>query len=90
MNNLQKIFIVFCTLIFTACGQETLPTEVKYLDQCKRAELFQACLTALPAGPQATQYNDWSEVVEACAGQAYRSSIVDSPASIPPACKVKL
>lgn len=45
------------------------------VDQCKREELFKQCMTILPAGPDATVYNDWSEVVSECRDQAYFGSI---------------
>lgn len=40
-------------------------------DQCMRAELFQACMRSLPAGPASTKYNDWDEVVDSCSTTAY-------------------
>jgi hypothetical protein len=43
-------------------------------DQCLRAKLFEQCLKALPAGPQATKYNDWDEVVHQCELASYRHS----------------
>ena len=39
-------------------------------DQQLRQELFFKCMQALPAGPQATKYNDWDEVVSECGTQA--------------------
>ena len=44
-------------------------------DQCLRQELFKECMAALPAGPVATKYNDWDEVVRACEGQALDASL---------------
>lgn len=44
-------------------------------DQCMRAELFSACLRALPAGPAAPQFSDWDEVVAACESAAYHQSL---------------
>lgn len=43
-------------------------------DQCLRAELFKSCMAALPAGPLATKYNDWDEVVSECGSQSYYQS----------------
>lgn len=44
-------------------------------DQCLRREIFQQCMKALPAGPQATKYNDWDEVVSQCESAAYYQSL---------------
>lgn len=49
--------------------------DVSIADQCLRAERFDACLKSLPAGPQSTRYNDWSEVVSACESAAYYQSL---------------
>lgn len=62
------------------------PEPVNDVDQCKREELFKQCLSILPAGPNATVYNDWSEVVSECRDQAYYTSI--RPVSvIKPECR---
>lgn len=50
------------------CTENTGP------DQCLRREIFQQCMKALPAGPQATKYNDWNEVVGECESVAYYQS----------------
>lgn len=47
------------------------PGEVVITDQCLRRELFNECMKALPAGPVATKYNDWDEVVSQCGREAY-------------------
>lgn len=44
-------------------------------DQCMRAQIFQQCLKAVPAGPVSSNYNDWSEVVAQCASTAYYQSL---------------
>lgn len=44
-------------------------------DQCMRREIFQQCMKALPAGPKATMYNDWDEVVAKCEDAAYYQSL---------------
>ena len=51
------------------CTESTGP------DQCLRREIFQQCMKALPAGPQATKYNDWDEVVDKCESVAYYQSL---------------
>lgn len=54
-------------------------------DQCLRATLFDRCMSLLPAGPSATKYNDWDEVIEACRAQAYYTSLRNT-AHIKPEC----
>lgn len=56
-------------------------------DQCMRREIFQQCLKALPAGPQAAKYNDWDEVVGACESAAYYQSLRKQEA-IKPNCRI--
>ncbi len=51
------------------CTESTGP------DQCLRREIFQQCMKSLPAGPQATKYNDWDEVVGKCETVAYYQSL---------------
>lgn len=48
-------------------------------DQELRAKLFKDCMSALPAGPVATKYNDWDEVVAECGNQAYYQSLRKVP-----------
>ena len=36
-----------------------------------RAKLAERCMQNILAGPQATRYNDWDEVVSECSEQAY-------------------
>jgi hypothetical protein len=63
-------------LSLTACGENPNRNAT---DQCLRVQLFQQCMTALPAGPVSTQYNDWDEVVEKCDSvalyQSYRPTV---------------
>ena len=55
-------------------------------DQCMRREIFMQCMAALPAGPKATMYNDWDEVVGQCDSVAhYQSLRRESP--IKPECQ---
>ena len=44
-------------------------------DQCMRREIFMQCMNALPAGPTATMYNDWDEVVQQCDSVAHYQSL---------------
>ena len=74
------IALAGCTAKTNADGTTTLttanidPEDKASNDQCLRAKLFEQCLKALPAGPQATKYNDWDEVVHQCELASYRHS----------------
>lgn len=83
----MKLALAVATIILSGCysrtdanGLTTITTkqidkeETTSNDQCLRARLFEQCLKALPAGPQATKYNDWDEVVHQCELAAYRNS----------------
>lgn len=50
--------------------QEPEPKVRCQYDQDIRREILMECLRVVPAGPAATKYNDWSEVVEECGDQA--------------------
>jgi len=69
---LSLLFLTGCNKHTDANGVTTISTteidksEKTSMDQCLRATLFQQCLKALPAGPLATKYNDWDEVVKEC------------------------
>ena len=80
MTNHSAAPVALLALAFLLAGCEPDPKkfEIAYgYDQCERPKLFQQCMTNLPAGPQATKYNDWDEVVEACEDaaryQSYRA-----------------
>ena len=67
----MKIMLAVICLALAGCGGSSRP---KYaLDQALRAERFDACMKALPVGPQSITAagNDWDEVVEACDNAAY-------------------
>lgn len=68
---MKAAILVITIASLLGCG----PVEPQGPDQCMRRELFQACMKSLPAGPVATQYNDWAEVVDECDGTSYRQSI---------------
>jgi hypothetical protein len=57
-------------MLLVGCNREP-----RYVDQEKRRIIFKECLTALPAGPQQTKYNDWDDVVQACETTAYYQSL---------------
>lgn len=69
----KKAILLGC-LLLSAC--DNIGPLLTITDQEKRHRYFQECLTALPAGPDNTKYNDWDEVVEECGHQAYYQSIV--------------
>jgi hypothetical protein len=57
--------------LLAACGP-ALPPQPKYaLDKKVQQDLFFRCLKSLPAGPIASKYNDWDEVVSECGSQAF-------------------
>lgn len=55
------------------------------VDQCIRQQLFQQCMSELPAGPVVTHYNDWDDVVNACNTTAYNMSLRLN-SQVQPAC----
>lgn len=73
-------------LLLTACEFGKPAMKQWGYDQCERAKLFNQCMTSLPAGPAATKYNDWSEVVDACQ-DATRSISARSWETIKPECR---
>jgi hypothetical protein len=71
---MRKMSFALTLLIALAgCTEESFPASGTQSepDQCIRAEQFQQCLKALPAGPVSTHYNDWDDVVSACRETAY-------------------
>lgn len=62
MKHLLGLFVV----LLVGCS----PPEWGITDQKLRQELFFKCMKSLPAGPTATKYNDWDEVVAECGNQA--------------------
>lgn len=74
---LKAVALVSVVSLLTACNPlpGTPASDWQYIpDQAVRAELFQKCLSALPAGPVSTHYNDWSEVVDSCESSALLQS----------------
>jgi hypothetical protein len=72
---MRKLLITTIAILIGGCGDADKQKHTTDPDQCLRADLFQACLKALPAGPNQTKYNDWDEVVGACAQAAYYQSL---------------
>lgn len=70
----RLIFITFLVLL-SACDGDKPIVETRDADQCLRRVIFQECMKLLPAGPLATKYNDWDEVVDSCGQQAYYQSL---------------
>ena len=66
---MKAIATALLAAVLSGCAETTGP------DQCLRREIFQQCMKSLPAGPQATQYNDWDEVVGKCESVAYYQSL---------------
>lgn len=83
----MKLALIVAAIALTGCNskqnadgtvslttEKIAPEDKLSNDQCLRAKLFEQCLKALPAGPQATKYNDWDEVVHQCELAAFRHS----------------
>lgn len=69
----KDLLICVAVLALSGCARQPSagePHKGGYYDQDARREMFFECLKVLPAGPQATKYNDWSEVVSECGSQA--------------------
>lgn len=73
---MKKLLIIVGILSLTACSEEVPIMKNRHIaDQCLRAVLFDKCMRTLPAGPLASKYNDWDEVVSECGRQAFYQSI---------------
>lgn len=70
----MKAALIACIILGLAGCQQAIPERWEP-NQELRAKLFQDCLKSLPAGPVATKYNDWSEVVDSCGSAAYYQSL---------------
>lgn len=72
-----RLAVVIAALALAGCNNpfaaQPICYEVPANEAQVQANLIQ-CLNSVPAGPQATKYNDWAEVVEACQ-QAARSNV---------------
>lgn len=60
----SKYLCILAALMLAGCEP---PKPNRKLQQ----ELFFQCLQKAPAGPVATKYNDWSEVIDSCQSAAY-------------------
>jgi hypothetical protein len=70
----MKKLILLSLLLLAACHDDKPFIDERVANQCLRRELFNECMKMLPAGPVATKYNDWDEVVAECGSQAYYMS----------------
>lgn len=93
-GNSMKYAIIMACIVLAGCQKTadgTMTTELKentsQINQCIRTEVFYKCLNTVPAGPVATKYNDWSEVVEECSVTA-RHIAARKYSTIPPECRV--
>ena len=65
----MKKLIVFVSLVsLFGCDQYKLNTELRH-------KYFIECLEKIPKGPERTEYNDWSEVVDSCSSIAYQLAL---------------
>ena len=71
---MKRLYALLASVLLAGCTPE-LPKKTWTYDQCLRAQIFQSCLRALPAGPASTKYNDWDEVVEQCEDAASMQSV---------------
>ena len=79
--------MIMLSLLLAACSKDDKPfIDERVANQCLRRELFNECMKMLPAGPLATKYNDWDEVVAECGSQAYYMSH-RKESTIPPGCR---
>ncbi|TXH17365.1 MAG: hypothetical protein E6R03_04120 [Hyphomicrobiaceae bacterium] len=67
---MKPLLFIFLATTITACDYCWQEGNKK-----EQQRIFMACMMALPAGPQSTHYNDWSEVVDSCNEAAYRQSL---------------
>lgn len=70
MAVLAVVGLLAAMFLVTGCSDNP-----QMADQCMRREIFQQCMKALPAGPKATMYNDWDEVVSQCDSVAHYQSL---------------
>jgi len=66
---MKYLILLVIVSALTACNPEPGMTGSEWMYQYDlkiRAERFDACMKALPAGPVSTHYNNWSEVVDSC------------------------
>jgi hypothetical protein len=83
----MKKLILLTILLLAACSKDDKPfIDERVANQCLRRELFNECMKILPAGPVATKYNDWDEVVAECGSQAYYMSH-RKESTIPAGCR---
>ena len=71
----MKKLILVSALLLVACDSEVVVKDPQISDQCLRRELFNECMKSLPAGPVATHYNDWDDVVSECKSYAWSTSV---------------
>jgi hypothetical protein len=75
---MKYVLLLIIAAMLTACTPPvgSAFSSWQYMSDSKiRAERFDACMKALPAGPVSTQYNDWSEVVDSCEEAARKQSL---------------
>jgi hypothetical protein len=91
---MKRCILLLTALVLAGCTEKadgTLTTAKKedtaQVNQCMKAELFYKCLNTVPAGPSATKYNDWDEVVQQCEYAASHMSY-RKYSTIPEECRV--
>lgn len=71
----NTLSILAVALLLAGCEP---PSPGYYYDQALRREVFMECLQKAPAGPAATRYNDWSEVVSECNSASERIALAST------------
>lgn len=82
----MKKLILLMPLLLVACKDDKPFIDERVSNLCLQREIFNECMKMLPAGPLATKYNDWDEVVSECGKQAYYLSIRNE-STIPQGCR---
>lgn len=81
---MKYLMLIAVALLLTAC--DNMQPTWGY-DQCARRAMMTECLAAVPTGPQYAQYNDWAEVVSACADTARAQAKRAHAENIKPECR---
>ena len=59
--------LLLASILLAGCGGVA---QYGVTDKKEQQVLFFKCMESLPAGPVATKYNDWAEVVDECGVQS--------------------
>lgn len=85
-RNPWALALMGAVAILSSGCEQSAPVVDRGVDQCLRREIFKECLQIVPAGPQSTVTNDWSEVIDECQSAAYYQALRRQE-QIKPECK---